>query len=138
MNSTPILIQPDIVTLSPAVNLALCASVVQSPTIDRGKTRPAATTPAALPRRLFCTEYRQQAKQSSRLEPLNGAAAGVALKQAGTRGGRLEMALAPVAGTRLLAPFRMLVVSVLANLVIEANQFEVTAQASTVADPKAQ
>src|SRR5215831_12576628 len=80
MNSTPILIQPDIVTWSPAVNLALCASVVQSPTIDRGKTRPAATSPAALPRRLFCTEYRQQAKQSSRLEPLNGAAAGVALK----------------------------------------------------------
>ena len=69
---------------------------------------------------------------------MNGAAAGVALKQAGTRGGRLEMALAPVAGTRLLAPFRMLVVSALANLVIEANQFEVTAQASTVADPKAQ
>src|SRR5262249_47536930 len=74
MNSTPILIQPDIVTLSPAVNLALCASVVQSPTIDRGKTRPAATSPAALPRQLFCTENRQ-AKQSGRLEPLNGAAA---------------------------------------------------------------
>ena len=50
----------------------------------------------------------------------------------------MEMALAPVAGTRLLAPFRMLVVSALANLVIEANQFEVTPQASTVADPKAQ
>src|SRR6516165_10778968 len=69
MNSTPILIQPDIVTLSPAVNLALCASVVQSPTIDRGKTRPAATTPAALPRRLFCTEYRHKrskAKQQAR------------------------------------------------------------------------
>ena len=28
----------------------------------------------------------------------------------------MEMALAPVAGTRLLAPFRMLVVSSLANL----------------------
>ena len=53
-------------------------------------------------------------------------------------GREMEMALAPVAGTRLLAPFRMLVVSSLANLVIEANQFEVTAQASTVADPKAQ
>jgi hypothetical protein len=53
----------------------------------------------------------------------------------------MEMALAPVAGTRLLAPFRMLVVSALANLVIEANQFEVTAQpqdVSKVADPKAQ
>jgi hypothetical protein len=40
----------------------------------------------------------------------------------------MEMALAPVAGTRLLAPFRMLVESALANLVIEANRFEVTAQ----------
>ena len=56
-------------------------------------------------------------------------------------GREMEMALAPVAGTRLLAPFRMLVESALANLVIEANQFEVTAQpqdASTIADPKAQ
>ena len=56
-------------------------------------------------------------------------------------GREMEMALAPVAGTRLLAPFRMLVESALANLVIEANQFEVTVQpqdASTVADPKAQ
>src|SRR6516162_479009 len=55
-----------------------------------------------------------------------------------SEGREMEMALAPVAGTRLLAPFRMLVVSALANLVIEANQFEVTAQASTVADAKAQ
>src|SRR5262252_1377137 len=58
-----------------------------------------------------------------------------------SEGREVEMALAPVAGTRLLAPFRMLVVSALANLVVEANQFEVTAQpqdASTVADPKAQ
>lgn len=58
-----------------------------------------------------------------------------------SEGREIEMALAPVAGTRLLAPFRMLVESVLANLVIEANQFEVTAQpqdTSTVADPKAQ
>jgi hypothetical protein len=58
-----------------------------------------------------------------------------------SEGREMEMALAPVAGTRLLAPFRMLVVSALANLVIEANQFKVTAQpqdTSTVADPKAQ
>ena len=58
-----------------------------------------------------------------------------------SEGREIEMALAPVAGTRLLAPFRMLVESALANLVIEANQFEVTAQpqdTSTVADPKAQ
>jgi hypothetical protein len=46
----------------------------------------------------------------------------------------------PVAGTRLLAPFRLSVVSMLANLVIEASRFEATAKkldASTVADPKA-
>jgi len=58
-----------------------------------------------------------------------------------SKGREMEMALAPVAGTRLLAPFRMLVMSALANLVIEANQFEATAQPqdpSTVADPKAQ
>ena len=45
-----------------------------------------------------------------------------------SEGREIELALAPVAGTRLLAPFRMLVVSALANLVVEANQFEVTAQ----------
>src|SRR5215467_8012288 len=58
-----------------------------------------------------------------------------------SEGREIEMTLAPVAGTRLLAPFRMLVESALANLVIEANQFELTAQpqdTSTVADPKAQ
>jgi hypothetical protein len=51
----------------------------------------------------------------------------------------IEIALAPVASTRLLAPFRVSVVRMLANLVIDANRFEATAQpASTVADPKAE
>jgi uncharacterized protein DUF3108 len=36
----------------------------------------------------------------------------------------MEMALAPIAGTHLLAPFRLSVVSLLANLTIEANRFE--------------
>ena len=51
----------------------------------------------------------------------------------------MEIALAPVAGTRLLVPFRMSVVSILANLMIEANRFGATAPAldSAVADPKA-
>jgi hypothetical protein len=52
----------------------------------------------------------------------------------------MEVALAPVAGTRLLAPFRVSVVIMFANLVIEANRFEATARpfgASTVSDPKA-
>ena len=35
-----------------------------------------------------------------------------------------SIALAPIAGTRLLAPFRLSVVSTLANLMIEANRFE--------------
>jgi uncharacterized protein DUF3108 len=58
-----------------------------------------------------------------------------------SEGREMEVALAPIAGTRMLLPFRMSVVSMLANLVIEANRFEATSQppgASTVADPKAQ
>jgi hypothetical protein len=58
-----------------------------------------------------------------------------------SEGREMEIALAPIAGTRLLAPFRLSIVSMLANLVIEANRFEAGARpldASTVADPKAQ
>jgi hypothetical protein len=46
-----------------------------------------------------------------------------------------------LAGTRLLAPFRVSVVSMIANLVIEANRFEANSQpsgASPVSDPKPQ
>ena len=74
-------------------------------------------------------------------EPIAGHRASTPLVKYLSEGREMEMALAPVAGTRLLAPFRMLVVSALANLAIEANQFEATAQppdALTVADPKAQ
>src|SRR5215813_11928704 len=74
-------------------------------------------------------------------EPIAGHRAATPLVKYLSEGREIELALAPVAGTRLLAPFRMLVESALANLVIEANQFEVTAQpqdTSTVADPKAQ
>jgi hypothetical protein len=74
-------------------------------------------------------------------EPIAGHRPSTPLVKYLSEGREMEMALAPVARTRLLAPFRMLVESALANLVIEANQFEVTAQpqdASTVADPKAQ
>jgi Protein of unknown function (DUF3108) len=74
-------------------------------------------------------------------EPIAGHRPSTPLIKYLSEGREMEMALAPVAGTRLLAPFRMLVVSALANLVIEADQFEVTAQpqdASKVADPKAQ
>jgi Protein of unknown function (DUF3108) len=74
-------------------------------------------------------------------EPIAGHRPSTPLIKYFFEGREMEMALAPVARTRLLTPFRMLVESALANLVIEANQFEVTAQpqdASKVADPKAQ
>jgi hypothetical protein len=74
-------------------------------------------------------------------EPIAGHRPSTPLVKYISEGREMEIALAPVAGTRLLAPFRVSVVSLLANLVIEANRFEVTAQslgASTVADPKAQ
>jgi hypothetical protein len=53
----------------------------------------------------------------------------------------MEVALAPIRGTRLLAPFRLSVTSILGNVLIEANQFEAAAaplEAATVADPKSQ
>jgi hypothetical protein len=74
-------------------------------------------------------------------EPIAGHRPSIPLVKYLSEGREMEVALAPVAGTRLLAPFRVSVVSMLANLVIEANQFEATARplgASTVADPKAQ
>jgi len=42
----------------------------------------------------------------------------------------IEMALVPVAGTRLLAPFRLTVTNMLGNLVVQANRFETTTRAS--------
>jgi hypothetical protein len=78
---------------------------------------------------------------SLRYEPIVGHSASNSLVKYLSEGREMEMALAPIAGTRLLAPFRLSVVSMLANLVIEANRFEATARpldASTVADPKAQ
>jgi hypothetical protein len=78
---------------------------------------------------------------SVRYEPIAGHRASNPLVKYLSEGREMEMALAPVAGTRLLAPFRVSVESMLANLAIEANRFEATAHplgASTVADPKAQ
>ena len=74
-------------------------------------------------------------------EPIAGHRASTRLVKYLSEGREMELALAPVGGTRLLAPFRMSVESMLANLVIEANRFEATAHplgASPVADPKAQ
>jgi hypothetical protein len=61
-------------------------------------------------------------------EPIAGHHASTPLVKYLSEGRDMEMALAPVAGMRLLAPFRVSVVSMLANLVIEANRFEATPQ----------
>jgi hypothetical protein len=46
----------------------------------------------------------------------------------------IELAFAPIAGTRLIAPFRLSIASLLGNLMIEANEFTVTgAQAAAPA-----
>jgi hypothetical protein len=74
-------------------------------------------------------------------EPIAGHHASTPLVKYLSEGREMEITLAPVTGTRLLAPFRVSVVSMLANLVIEANRFEASVNplgASPVADPKAQ
>ena len=73
-------------------------------------------------------------------EPIAGHRASIPLVKYLSEGGEMEMALAPIAGTRLLAPVQLSVVSMLTNLMIEANRFETTAHAldvSPIADPKA-
>jgi hypothetical protein len=77
---------------------------------------------------------------SVRYEPIAGHRASRFVKYL-SEGREMEMAFAPIAGTRLLAPFRLSVPSTLANLMIEANRFEATSQPSdaspsTIAGPK--
>jgi hypothetical protein len=57
-------------------------------------------------------------------EPIAGHRASMPLVKYLSENRDMEMALAPIAGTRLLAQFRLSVVSMLANLTIEANRFE--------------
>src|SRR5262249_2386658 len=57
-------------------------------------------------------------------EPIAGHRANIPLVKYLSEGREMEIALAPIAGTRLLAPFRLSVVSTLANFMIEANRFE--------------
>ncbi len=47
-----------------------------------------------------------------------------------SEGREIEMALAPIAGTRLLAPFRISIANLLGNLVVQASRFEALASAS--------
>jgi Protein of unknown function (DUF3108) len=57
-------------------------------------------------------------------EPIAGHRANIPLVKYLSEGREMEIAFAPITGTRLLAPFRLSVVSTLANLVIEAKRFE--------------
>jgi Protein of unknown function (DUF3108) len=57
-------------------------------------------------------------------EPIAGHRPSTPLVKYISEGREMEIALAPIAGTRLLAPFRLSVVSTLANLMIEATRFE--------------
>jgi hypothetical protein len=57
-------------------------------------------------------------------EPIAGHRANIPLVKYLSEGREMEIALAPIAGTRLLAPFRLSVVSTLATFMIEANRFE--------------
>jgi hypothetical protein len=51
-------------------------------------------------------------------EPIAGHRANIPLVKYLSEGREIEIALAPIAGTRLLAPFRLSVASTLANLMI--------------------
>src|SRR5262245_19710129 len=74
---------------------------------------------------------------SAGYEPIAGHRPGTPLVKYLSEGREMEITLAPIAGTRLLAPFRVSVMSIVANLLIEANRFESTAQpVGGVADPK--
>jgi hypothetical protein len=71
-------------------------------------------------------------------EPIAGHRPSTLLVKYLSEGREMEIALAPIAGTRLLAPFRLSVVSTLANLMIEATRFETIvapAPAGTPANP---
>src|SRR6476661_3768296 len=67
-------------------------------------------------------------------EPIAGHAS-IPLVKYLSEGREMEMALAPIAGTRLLAPFRLSVVSMLANLTIEANRYETIMAPAPVGTP---
>ena len=68
-------------------------------------------------------------------EPIAGHRASIPLVKYLSEDREMEMALAPIAGTRLLAPFRLSVVSMLANLTIEANRFETIMAPAPVGTP---
>jgi len=60
-------------------------------------------------------------------QPIAGHRATTPLVKYLSEGREMEIALAPIAGARMLAPFRLSVVSMLANLIIQADRFEAAA-----------
>jgi len=75
---------------------------------------------------------------SLRYEPIAGHSASNALVKYVSGGHEMELALAPIAGTRWLAPIRFSIASTIANLVIEASRFEVNVRTEApFADSKA-
>ncbi|MEA2905482.1 MAG: hypothetical protein QOI12_2869 [Alphaproteobacteria bacterium] len=63
-------------------------------------------------------------------QPLAGHRASSSLVNYLSEGREIEIAFAPLAGTRVLAPFRVSVANMLGNLVVQASRFEVVAPAS--------
>ncbi len=70
--------------------------------------------------------------------PLAGHSGATPLVKYLSEGREMEIALAPVSGTPVLAPVRLLVASMVANLMITANRFEasVTSRATRAASPE--
>jgi hypothetical protein len=64
-------------------------------------------------------------------QPLAGHRSSSTMVKFLTQGRDIEMAFAPVAGTRLLAPFRITIVNMLGNVVVQANRFEAVHAAPT-------
>ena len=61
-------------------------------------------------------------------EPIVGHGASTPLAKYLSEGREMEIALAPVSGTPVLAPVRLFVGSMVANLIITANRFEASVQ----------
>ena len=69
--------------------------------------------------------------------PIAGFDASTPLAKYLSEGREMELVLAPAPGTHVLVPIRFLVVSMLANLVIEVDQFAPQQQAAPpAADPR--
>ncbi len=69
--------------------------------------------------------------------PVAGHRASSSLIKYLSNGREMEIALAPIAGTRLLAPFRVAINNMLGNLVVQANRFEVSPPARASIEPNA-